>query len=152
MFQHEIKGTIEMNFRMITMAGLALTLAGCTTVGPARNAVEARWNGQPAGTFFAQFGPPISDVESGETTVYSWKGGYKTRRIPAEYEKGADGKRGKRISPARTEYLSCSVQLTVSSDYVIRSIRVAGDHRSGTGPSWCEQFLGGAKVEAPKAE
>ncbi|WP_307233235.1 hypothetical protein [Pararhizobium capsulatum] len=140
-----------MNFRMITMAGLALTLAGCTTVGPARNAVEARWNGQPAGTFFAQFGPPVSDVESGDATVYSWKGGYKTRRIPAEYAKGPDGKRGKRISPARTEYLSCSVQLTVSSDYVIRSIHVAGDHRSAEGPSWCEQFLGDAKAPTPAA-
>ena len=140
-----------MNFRMMTAAGLALALAGCTTVGPARNAVEARWNGQPAGTFFAQFGPPISDVDSGDSTVYSWKGGYKTLRIPAEYAKGPDGKRGKRISAARTEYLSCSVQLTVSSDYVIRSIRVAGDHRQGDGPTWCEQFLGGAKTEAPKA-
>lgn len=140
-----------MNFRMMTAAGLALVLAGCTTVGPARNAVEARWNGQPAGTFFAQFGPPVSDVESGDLTVYSWKGGYKTLRIPAEYAKGPDGKRDKRISAARTEYLSCSVQLTVSSDYVIRSIRVAGDHRQGDGPTWCEQFLGGAKTEAPKA-
>ena len=80
-----------MNFRMMTAAGLALVLAGCTTVGPARNAVEARWNGQPAGTFFAQFGPPVSDVESGDSTVYSWKGGYKTLRIPAEYAKGPDG-------------------------------------------------------------
>ncbi|ASY68041.1 hypothetical protein N181_06030 [Sinorhizobium fredii USDA 205] len=137
-----------MNFRMMTAAGLVLVLAGCTTTtGVARNAVEKRWLGQPAGTFFAQFGPPLSDVETGGDTVYSWKGGYKTRRIPAEYEKTADGKRGKRISAARTEYLSCAVQLTVSSDYVIRSIRIAGDRKRPTGPSWCEEFLGGAKAE-----
>lgn len=110
-----------MNFRMMTAGALGLLLAGCTTTtGITRNAVEARWLGQPAGPFFAQFGPPISDVEAGGDTVYSWKGGYKTRKIAAEYEKTADGKRGKRISAPRTEYLSCSVQLTVSSDYVDR--------------------------------
>ncbi|NRP71305.1 hypothetical protein ILFOPFJJ_02190 [Ensifer psoraleae] len=137
-----------MNFRMMTVAGLVLALAGCTTTsGVAKNAVETRWLGKPAGIFFARFGPPIADVESGDDTVYSWKGGYKTRKIPAEYEKTADGKRGKRISAARTEYLSCSVQLTVSSDYVIRSIRLVGDRKRANGPSWCEEFLGGAKAE-----
>lgn len=135
-----------MNFRMITAAGLALALAGCTTVGPARNAVEARWNGQPAGTFFAQFGPPQSDVENGDMTVYAWKGGYKKRTVPAQYAEGKDGKKGKRIAPARTEFLSCSVQLTVSSDYVIRSVQVLGDRKSSTGPSWCDEFLAGAKA------
>ncbi|OOG67033.1 hypothetical protein [Sinorhizobium sp. A49] len=139
-----------MNFRMMTVAGLALALAGCTTTtGISKNAVESRWLGQPAGGFFAQYGPPLSDVESGSSTVYNWKGGYKTRKVPAQYETGKDGKRGKRISPARTEYLSCSVQLTVSSDYVIRSIRLLGDHKRADGPSWCEEFLGGAKQEKP---
>ena len=132
-----------MNFRLLTVAGLALALAGCTTVGPARNAVESRWNGQPAGTFFAKFGPPQSDVESGETTIYSWKGGYKKRKVPAQYAEGTDGKKGKRIAPARTEFLSCSVQLTVSSDYTIRSIKVSGDRKSSTGVSWCDEFLAG---------
>ncbi|WP_275789471.1 hypothetical protein [Pararhizobium gei] len=135
-----------MNFRLTTVAGLALALAGCTTVGPARNAVESRWNGQPAGTFFAQFGPPQSDVASGETTVYAWKGGYKKRSIPAQYAEGKDGKKGKKIANARTESLSCSVQLTVSSDYVIRSIRIIGDRKASGGSSWCEEFLGGAKA------
>ena len=135
-----------MKFRMITAAGLALALAGCTTVGPARNAVEARWKGQPAGIFFAQFGPPQSDVQNGDMTVYAWKGGYKKRTVPAQYEEGKDGKKGKRIAPARTEFLSCSVQLTVSSDYVIRSVQVLGDRKSSTGPSWCDEFLAGAKA------
>ncbi|MGO4618580.1 hypothetical protein AB4Z34_01500 [Ensifer sp. 2YAB10] len=142
-----------MNFRMMTVAGLALVLAGCTTTGTgiSRNAVEARWLGQPAGGFFAQYGPPISDVESGSSTVYSWKGGYKTRKVPAQYETTKDGKRGKRIASARTEYLSCSVQLTVSSDYVIRSIRIAGDHKRAEGPSWCEEFLGAPAQTKPAA-
>ena len=139
-----------MNFRMMTVAGLALVLAGCTTTttGISKNAVEARWLGQPAGGFFAQYGPPISDVESGSSTVYSWKGGYKTRKVPAQYETTKDGKR---IASARTEYLSCSVQLTVSSDYVIRSIRIAGDHKRADGPSWCEEFLGAPAQTKPAA-
>lgn len=132
-----------MNFRLMTVAGLALALAGCTTVGPARNAVESRWNGQPAGTFFAKFGPPISDVQNGDKTVYSWKGGYKKRTIPAQYAEGENGKKGKKIASARTEFLSCSVQLNVSADYVIRSVQVLGDRKSSTGPSWCDEFLAG---------
>jgi hypothetical protein len=136
-----------MNFRLMTVAGLALALAGCTTTGPARNAVESRWNGQPAGTFFAQFGPPQSDAESGDMTVYSWKGGYKKRTVPAQYAEGKDGKKGKKIASARTEFLSCSVQLTVSSDYVIRSMHVLGDRKTSTGPSWCDEFLAGDKAK-----
>jgi hypothetical protein len=135
-----------MNFRLMTVAALALALAGCTTVGPARNAVEARWSGQPAGVFFAAFGPPQSDVSSGDTTVYSWKGGYKKRTIPAQFAEGANGKKGKKIAAARTEFLSCSVQLSVSSDYVIRSIKVLGDVKKSSGPSWCEEFLVGQKA------
>lgn len=136
-----------MNFRLLTVAGLALALAGCTTVGPARNAVEARWKGQPAGVFFAAFGPPQSDVSSGDMTVYSWKGGYKKRTIPAQYAEGENGKKGKKIASARTEFLSCSVQLNVSSDYVIRSVQVLGDRKSSTGPSWCDEFLAGDKAK-----
>ena len=135
-----------MNFRLMTVAALALALAGCTTVSPARNAVEARWKGQPAGVFFAAFGPPQSDVSSGDMTVYSWKGGYKKRTIPAQFAEGANGKKGKKIAAARTEFLSCSVQLSVSSDYVIRSIKVLGDVKKSSGPSWCEEFLAGQKA------
>jgi len=136
-----------MNFRLMTVAGLALTLAGCTTVGPARNSVEARWKGQPAGVFFAAFGPPQSDVSSGDMTVYSWKGGYKKRTIPAQFAEGENGKKGKKIASARTEFLSCSVQLNVSSDYVIRSITVLGDIKKSSGPSWCEEFLAGDQAK-----
>jgi hypothetical protein len=136
-----------MNFRLMTVAGLALALAGCTTVGPARNAVEARWKGQPAGVFFAAFGPPQADVSSGDMTVYSWKGGYKKRTIPAQFAEGENGKKGKKIASARTEFLSCSVQLNVSSDYVIRSVQVLGDRKSSTGPSWCDEFLAGEKAK-----
>ncbi len=88
---------------------------------------------QAAGGFFAAYGPPVSDVESGSSTVYSWKGGYKTRRIPAEYAKTTDGKRGKQTAPARTVYLSCSVQITTDADYIIRSIRILGDRKTDSG-------------------
>jgi len=134
-----------MNFRLITLASLALALAGCTTVGPAGNAVEARWKGQPAGAFFAKFGPPTSDVAAGDSTVYSWRGGYKTRQVPAVYAELPNGKKGKLVSRARSEYLRCEVQLTVSSSYVIQSIRTVID-KPGVkgGPSYCEEFLGGA--------
>lgn len=131
--------------RILTALSLGLALAGCTTIGPATNAIESRWNGQPAGTFFAQFGPPVSDVQSGDSTLYTWKGGYRTRRIDATYETKTDGTRGKRLTAARTERVSCTVQLTVTSDYVIRSIRTVSDFKRPGAPSWCEEFLAGAK-------
>lgn len=123
------------------LLALGLALSGCTTISPAANPIESRWNGQPAGTFFAQFGPPISDVQSGDSTLYTWKGGYRTRRVEVTPVKGEP--RTKRAT--RTERLSCSVQLTVGSDYVIRSIRTVSDIKRAGGPSWCEEFLAGAK-------
>lgn len=134
-----------MNFRMLTLASLGLALAGCTTTGPASNATEARWNGQPAGAFFAKFGPPINDSNVGGATVYTWRGGYKTRTVAATYEELPNGKKGKMLTRARTEYLRCEVQLTVSPDYNIRSIRTVIDKPGQAGgPSYCEEFLGGA--------
>ena len=104
-----------MNFRLMTVAALALALAGCTTVGPPRNAVEARWSGQPAGVFFAAFGPPQSDVSSGDMTIYSWKGGYKKRTIPAQFAEGANGKKGKKTAAARTESASTSARTSAGT-------------------------------------
>ncbi|MHA7970126.1 hypothetical protein [Rhizobium sp. CAU 1783] len=129
-----------MNFRVITMAGLALALAGCTTTGGAKGPIEARWNGQQAGAFFAKFGPPAGDTEAGGATLYTWRGGYKSRAVPAVYEDLGDGKKGKLLKQARTEYLRCEVQLTVSPDYTIRSIRTVVD-RQTDGRSYCAEFL-----------
>jgi len=137
-----------MNLRGMIKAGatlgLAVALAGCTTTGVAKNDVETRWNGQQAGMFFAKFGPPVGDAAAGRSTIYTWRGGHKTRVVPAVYEQ-VDGKKGNIISKARTEYLRCEVQLTVSPDYIIRSVRTVVD-RPGVngGQSYCEEFLGGA--------
>lgn len=135
-----------MKIRMMMMtAGLALALAGCTTTGVARNPVEARWNGQPAGTFFAKFGPPIADTDMGSNTLYSWRGGYKTARIPATFAEGTDGKKGKQIAPARTARLRCEVKLTVDSGYIIRKIETVADRPGENGSSYCAEFLAGDK-------
>jgi hypothetical protein len=125
------------------IAALCLTAAGCTTTGGMpKNEIEARWNGQPAGAFFAKFGPPVSDAASGSSTLYTWRGGNKTRVVPATYEDLGNGKRGKLLTRARTEYLRCEVQLTVSSDYVIRGVRTVVDRPvTNGGKSYCAEFL-----------
>ncbi|NTJ41556.1 hypothetical protein G6L28_02950 [Agrobacterium larrymoorei] len=131
-----------MRFRSVALAGLAIALSACTTtpsIAP-KNAVETRWVGQSAGVFFAKFGPPLSDVESGSTTTYNWRGGYKTTTIPAKYDE-KNGKRGRQISPARKAYLSCTVQMTVGEDYKIRSVRTVSDRPGVNGPSYCAEFL-----------
>lgn len=133
-----------MNIRIITLAGLAVALGGCTTAAVNPNAIEKRWNGQQAGSFFARFGPPVADHTTGASTIYTWRGGYRTRTVQARYAEGKGGKRGALISPARTEYLRCEVQLTVSPDYVIRSVRTIVDRPGLSGaPSYCEEFLAG---------
>ncbi|QLF69719.1 hypothetical protein FE840_009290 [Peteryoungia desertarenae] len=131
-----------MKVRASMIAGLALTLAGCTTTGPAKNAIEEKWNGREAGAFFAKFGPPVADTAAGGATLYTWRGGRSTRTLPAEYETARDGTRGRLLRPARTVYLRCEVQLTVSPDYVIRSVRTVVDRPGANGgPSYCEEFL-----------
>jgi hypothetical protein len=139
-----MSGTHIMLIRSFIFAGTALALSSCTTVSISpKNPVETRWIGQSAGSFFAKFGPPASDVAAGSQTLYTWKGGYKNSRIPAQYAKGEDGKRGKQIAPAKTVYLSCGVQLTTDDDYMIKRIAITSDRPGVEGPSYCAEFLGG---------
>ncbi|OHZ35498.1 hypothetical protein [Agrobacterium vitis] len=138
-----------MNFRIMLTAGLALALAGCTTTSGVmpvqkKNLVEERWVGQPAGAFFAKVGPPINDEQAGGATVYSWRGGFRTRTVAPTYAQTPDGKRGKVTKAGRTEYLRCEVRVTVSPDYVIRAIKPVIDRPVESGKTWCEEFLGGA--------
>ncbi|MDO9417166.1 hypothetical protein [Pararhizobium sp.] len=108
-----------MNVRMTIAAGLVLVLASCTTasVGPA-NPLKARWVGKSAGEFFAAFGPPLSDVSSGRSTLYSWRGGFRKQKV-------------------------CAVDLVVGSDYRIDSIKTTRDHpgKDPKGPTHCEEVL-----------
>jgi hypothetical protein len=139
-----MSGTHIMLIRSLILAGTALALSSCTTTSIGqKNAVEARWLGQSAGAFFAQFGPPASDLAAGSQTLYTWKGGYKNTRVPAQYAKGEDGKRGKQTAPAKTVYQSCGIQLTADQDYIIKRIAITSDRPGVTGPSYCAEFLGG---------
>lgn len=110
-----------MKSRIAILAGAALALAGCTTTTVASNPLQARWNGKPAGSFFAAYGPPLSDTAgAGGATVYKWRGGYINRR-------------------------SCQVELTVDGDYRIRNIRAVVDRPDPKGgPSHCEKVLDAA--------
>ncbi len=136
-----------MKTRLFALAGLALALASCTTTGSGSpsNALESAWLGKSAGTFFAAYGPPVSDSGEGSSTVYTWKGGYKTVRVPAQYAEGENGKKGKRIAAAQTRYLSCTVSLKVDESYTIRSITALSDRKGLKGNSYCAEFLGAAK-------
>ena len=135
---------LRMGMNLTLMAAFALALAGCTTTAAPKNEVETRWIGQQAGAFFAKFGPPAGDAAAGNATTYTWRGGHKTRTVPATYETLPDGKRGKLLTRARTEYLRCEVQLTVSGDYIIRGIRTIVDRPTAGGKSYCAEFLAGA--------
>ncbi|MCM2294456.1 hypothetical protein NAC44_19195 [Allorhizobium sp. BGMRC 0089] len=140
-----------MKMKIMLSAGLLLALAGCATTGsdgqaakvvaPKRDALADRWVGQPAGRFFAQYGPPYNDQDNGSGRTYDWRGAYKTRMTGEKYEKLANGKRGKLLSPGRKQYLHCELQVTVSSDYVIRKITTVYDMPLGNGQTWCEQAL-----------
>ncbi len=131
-----------MTIRTYAAAGLAILLAGCTTIPMAADPISSHWVGQSAGKFFAAFGPPLTDADNGSGNIYTWQGGYKTITIPAKYADGADGKRGKQISAARKQYLRCKAEITTNSDYTIRTIKVSGDIPGvNGGPSYCAEFL-----------
>jgi hypothetical protein len=118
----EVQGNGTMNSRLALFAGLALALAGCTTVTVASNPLQARWIGKTAGSFFAAYGPPLSDTSgAGGTTLYKWRGGFS---------------KGK----------SCSVELTVNEAYKINNIRAIGDRIDPKGgPTHCEKVLDAAE-------
>jgi hypothetical protein len=126
-----------MKLRTISAAGLMLALAGCNTISmpsmPTSDPVSAKWVGQSAGRFFATFGPPISDHDDGGGRVYNWRGGYKTVKLAGDTAKGKAA--GGHLR------LSCKADITTSSDYVIRSIRITGDMPSGTSGSYCTELL-----------
>lgn len=134
-----------MNIRILLTAGMALLLAGCTTTASlSGDPLSKRWVGTSAGKFFAAYGPPVSDEESGSTTTYVWRGGYKNRHTPAQYK--GEGKNRRLVARAHTDYLVCQVKLTVGDDYMIESISTTID-RPGVdgGPTWCQQTLDAAK-------
>ena len=107
-----------MKFRLAMLAVIAGTVSACTTAAIPTNPLQARWNGKSAGTFFAAYGPPVSDTAgSGGATLYSWRGGFGSGR-------------------------PCSVELTVSKDYTIKNIRAVSDRSDPKGgPSHCEKTL-----------
>ena len=113
-----------MILRIAPLAGLMLALAGCTSVAPTvpTTALETRWLGQSAGTFFA-----VRDIEgTGGQTLYTWRGGFINRK-------------------------ACQVELTVNGDYKISKIRPVVDRKDPKGgPSHCEKVLDAAK-QAPGA-
>ena len=123
-----------MPLRLAFAAVVTARLASCTTTGVvSSDPLSQRWVGAEAGKFFAAYGPPASDEDSGSTSTYVWKGGYKTVRVAAQ---------GKAKKKTTTRYLSCTVRLTVNDSYKIKSITAISDRAGLDGqPSWCAQFL-----------
>lgn len=129
-----------MTLRTLSAAGLMLALAGCTTATSitaplAPSPIDKRWVGQSAGGFFANFGPPISDRDEGGNRIYTWRGGYKTIRIPVKAE-GA----GQKVA-TRPAHVSCKADIVTSSDYTIRAIHILGDSPGSNGGSYCAELL-----------
>jgi hypothetical protein len=132
-----------MTLRLAFAAVVTALLASCTTTGiVSSDPLSQRWVGAEAGKFFAAYGPPAGDEDSGSTSSYVWKGGYKTVRVAAQGQ-------GKAKKKTTTRYLSCTVKLTVNDSYKITSIKAISDRAGLEGaPSWCAQFLDAAPKKA----
>lgn len=106
-----------MRLRNAFLSVCAVALTACTTTVPS-NPLQARWNGKGADTFFAAYGPPISDEAGpGGSALYKWRGGFSRGR-------------------------SCTVELNVDKDYKITRIRAVSDRTDPKGgPSHCEKTL-----------
>lgn len=128
-----------MIIRVLTVAGLTLALSTSSVLAGSK--LSSRWVGKEAGTFFAAYGPPTGDMEQGSKMVYSWRGGYSSRKVAA-----VKNAKGKTIARARTDHLVCAVKLTVDNKYRIAKIETLVDKPSlNGGPTWCEQYLDAAK-------
>lgn len=104
---------------------VGLALSACTTVSAISSPINSRWVGHSAGEFFAKYNPPGADQDSGSSTIYNWRGGYKKIKTKA----GASAS------------VSCAAKLTVSSDYKIQDITIIGDHPGETSDSYCTELL-----------
>jgi hypothetical protein len=155
---------------------LAAVVSGCATTEEANKAIQSKWIGQPADSFFTQYGPPVSSFTLNDGgRIYTWFGGEATRHIPAQYQTPKDANKvtssktetrrnvdgttttitrtssydiglpppPRMISPARTEQLSCEIQITTGADDVIRMLRATND-TDGEGLSFsrCAEVMG----------
>jgi len=69
------------------MCALAMGVAGCATTEEANKAIQSKWIGQPADSFFTYYGPPASSFPLNDGgTIYTWVGGETTRHVPAQYQ------------------------------------------------------------------
>lgn len=74
--------------KLISGAALIVSagLSSCTTTEQASSAMQSRWLGQSADTFFTQNGPPASSYTlANGNVIHTWRGGETTRHVPARY-------------------------------------------------------------------
>ena len=163
---------MQFNWKWAAIATTAVILYGCTTTEEANKAIQSRWIGPPADMFFSQYGPPESVYRmTGGGNVYTWRGGDKTRYVPAQYERvetpavarsvttevtnGQVTKtststvgvsmpaRERMISPARNEQLFCEIQISTDPADRIQSIRASNDtDGEGLSLSRCAEVMG----------
>ncbi|SJZ94081.1 hypothetical protein [Consotaella salsifontis] len=156
--------------RIVVIIAMAVGVGGCTTTEEANQAIQSRWIGQSSDSFFAQYGPPVSQFSlNNGGIIYTWQGGDTQRTIPAQYrtmtkeEKKAQAKYGPRtvinigggagynsappgqvlVSPERTEQLGCEAQITTDAKGIITNVKATRD-TDGAGFSFsrCAEVFG----------
>lgn len=128
-----------MTLKVLAALLAAVTIAGCKTTQEAAKAANQGWVGQPADTFFMQFGPPESSYDmDGGGRIYSWRGGdatsyrpggFQTQRTVAPSFAGAPPRVVTTTTyrpPVRRDYY-CVAQITADAQGVIRNIRISQD-------------------------
>ncbi|MDQ0423545.1 hypothetical protein J2045_004597 [Peteryoungia aggregata LMG 23059] len=164
-----------MRLKTSLLAALILPLAvlsACTTTEDANRALQSRWIGQPVERFFAAYGPPINEYPLSSGTIYTWRGGDKTRYIPPTYSSPEPARTTVRtetrtdsagktvvtqtrvvtrdpfwepemISPPQYQQLFCELQINTDKAGVIATIRASNDtDGDGFSLSRCAEVLG----------
>ena len=128
---------------ILTVGFLAAALAGCQTTKQAAQALENRWIGQPADSFFVANGPPVSEFpRDAGGSIYTWRGGEATSYLPAQWHtpapKPAAGNQSAfsafnsrpypvLVQPARRFDYYCEAQIVADASGVIENIRISRD-------------------------
>ena len=130
--------------------GLALfaCLGGCTSTEQAAKVLHSKWDGQPADSFFLQYGPPVSTyamTDGGK--IFTWVGGQANVPLPGTASTttqviGNTATSTTTYNPGGNIAVGCRVQIVTNQSGVITAIRPMGDTIGLWQTSRCAEFFG----------
>lgn len=130
-------------------AAIAVTLAAssCTTTEQANSALDSRFRGKSADSFFLAYGPPSSSYKlNSGGTLYTWQERAKVYNLPDTVNTTIIGNQAfSTVDPGGRVHIQCTLKLNVSASGTIEKIDVLNDSIGDWQMSRCNEVFGKKK-------